>query len=91
MAYLAGLGSDALVEFGALQEALGLTEGNLSRHLSKLEEAGYVQIKKGYEKKRPRTWIQLTGLGRDALEGHLAALEALARKANYPGLHKDKR
>jgi len=84
MAYLAGLGTEAQVEFRTLQRELDLTEGNLSRHLSKLEEAGYVQIEKGYEKKRPRTWIRLTGSGRDALADHLAALEALARKANYP-------
>lgn len=91
MAYLTGLGPDAQVEFGTLQRELELTEGNLSRHLSKLEEAGYVQIEKGYEKKRPRTWIRLTGSGRDALEGHLAALEALARKANYPSAHEEER
>ncbi|WP_287372857.1 transcriptional regulator [Oceanithermus sp.] len=84
MAYLTGLGTDAQVEFGTLLRELDLTEGNLSRHLSKLEEAGYVTIEKGYEKKRPRTWIRLTGLGRDALQHHLAALEELARQARYP-------
>ncbi len=84
MAYLTGLGPDAAVEFQTLRAALELTEGNLSRHLSKLEEAGYVHIEKGYEGRRPRTWIRLTGTGRDALEHHLAALEALARQARYP-------
>ena len=85
MAYLTGLGTDAQVEFGTLQRELELTEGNLSRHLTRLEEAGYVRIEKGYEKKRPRTWVRLTGAGRDALEDHLAALEELARTARYPG------
>ncbi|WP_456444734.1 winged helix-turn-helix domain-containing protein [Oceanithermus sp.] len=85
MAYLTGLGADAQVEFGTLQRELELTEGNLSRHLARLEKAGYVRIEKGYEKKRPRTWIRLTGAGRDALEDHLAALEELARTARYPG------
>jgi len=85
MAYLAGLGTGAQVEFGTLQRELELTEGNLSRHLTRLEEAGYVRIEKGYEKKRPRTWVRLTGAGRDALEDHLAALEELARTARYPG------
>lgn len=83
MAYLAGLGSDAAVEFGALQEALGLTEGNLSRHLSKLEEAGYLRLEKGYEKRRPKTWVRLSGSGRDALNEHLQALEQIARQARY--------
>ena len=81
MAYLTGLGTGSQVEFGTLQRELELTEGNLSRHLTRLEEAGYVRIEKGYEKKRPRTWVQLTGAGRDALEDHLAALEELARQA----------
>jgi len=83
MAYLAGLESDAAVEFGALQEALNLTDGNLSRHLSKLEEAGYLSIEKGYERRRPRTWIRLRGTGRDALNDHLRALEQIAKQARY--------
>jgi DNA-binding MarR family transcriptional regulator len=83
MAYLAGLGDDAAVEFGALQEALDLTEGNLSRHLSKLEEAVYLRVIKGYEKRRPRTWVQLSGSGRAALNEHLRALEEIARQARY--------
>ena len=83
MAYLAGLGNGALVEFGALQRQLDLTEGNLSRHMSKLEEAGYLRVQKGYQGKRPRTWVELTGTGRDALQQHLEALEQLARQAGY--------
>jgi len=83
MAYLAGLEKDAAVEFGALQKSLQLSEGNLSRHLSKLEEAGYLIIEKGYEKRRPRTWIRLRGTGRDALNDHLKALEQIAKQARY--------
>ena len=81
MAFLRGLGAEAQAEFGTLQKALELTEGNLSRHLSKLENAGYVAIEKGYSGRRPRTWIQLTGTGADAFDRHLAALEALTRRA----------
>jgi len=83
MAYLAGLDDGAQIEFGALQRDLGLTEGNLSRHLSKLEEASYLEIAKGYEKRRPRTWVAITGTGRDALTGHLAALEEIAKQAGF--------
>ncbi len=79
MAYLAGLGPDARVEFGALKRALDLTEGNLSRHLAKLEEAGYLAIEKGYVKRRPRTWVRLTGRGRDAFAAHVAFLEQLLK------------
>jgi len=77
MAYLASLGPDARVEFGTLKRALDLTEGNLSRHLARLEEAGYVAIEKGYVNKRPRTWVRLTGRGRDAFYAHVDYLKRL--------------
>ena len=79
MAFLAHLGPDAEVEFTRLQKLLGLTEGNLSRHLSRLEEAGYVQIKKGYQGRRPRTWVRVTGRGRDAFFEHLRELEEIVK------------
>lgn len=76
MALLASLGEGAQVEFTWLKEALDLTEGNLSSHLAKLEEAGYVQVEKGYQGRRPRTWVRLTPQGRapvGALQGRLSA------------------
>lgn len=50
-------------QFRFLAETLGATDGNLSRHLQVLEDAGYVTIDKGYEGRRPRTWIQITPAG----------------------------
>ena len=50
-------------EFGYLREALGLTPGNLSRHLTVLEDAGLVEVEKGYEGRRPRTWVRITCVG----------------------------
>lgn len=44
----------------------GLTWGNLSTHLGKLEDAGYVSVEKGYDGKKPRSLISLTDQGRDA-------------------------
>ncbi len=67
-------------EFGYLRDALGLTDGNLSRHLRTLEEAGYIQIKKGYEGRRPRTWASLTRAGGHALEEELTMLRALVAR-----------
>ncbi len=67
-------------EFGYLREALGLTPGNLSRHLTVLEEAGLVKVTKGYQGRRPRTWVQITGKGRDALASEIAALTQLLRR-----------
>ena len=67
-------------DFSYLREALGLTPGNLSRHLTVLEAAGLVQVQKGYAGRRPRTWVRITGQGRAALAAELAALTELVRR-----------
>ena len=67
-------------EFGYLREALSLTPGNLSRHLTVLEEAGLVTVEKGYAGRRPRTWVRITRQGRAALAAELAALAELLRR-----------
>jgi DNA-binding MarR family transcriptional regulator len=67
-------------DFGYLRQALGLTAGNLSRHLTVLEDAGLVQVSKGYEGRRPRTWVKITAEGRAALTAEIAALTALIRR-----------
>jgi DNA-binding MarR family transcriptional regulator len=79
MALLASLGEGAQVEFTWLKEALDLTEGNLSSHLAKLEEAGYVQVEKGYQGRRPRTWVRLTPQGRAAYQARRQALLGLLK------------
>jgi DNA-binding MarR family transcriptional regulator len=71
-------------DFGYLRDALGLTPGNLSRHLTVLEDAGLIQITKGYEGRRPRTWVQITGDGRTALAAELVALTELLRRHGTP-------
>jgi DNA-binding MarR family transcriptional regulator len=65
------------VDFGYLKSTLDLTAGNLSRHVTVLEEAGLVHVEKGYEGKRPRTWVGITADGRKALARELGALRAL--------------
>jgi DNA-binding MarR family transcriptional regulator len=67
-------------EFGYLREALSLTPGNLSKHLTVLEEAGLVQVEKGYAGRRPRTWVRITRQGRTALAAELAALTELLQR-----------
>lgn len=74
---LAVLAEADQADFGFLKEALDLSDGNLSRHLRVLEDAGYVSIEKGYEGRRPRTWVNATKKGRRALADHLAALQQL--------------
>jgi len=72
--------AEARAEFGYLRDSLGLTPGNLSRHLTVLEEAGLVRLDKGYQGRRPRTWVRITASGRAALAAELAALTELVRR-----------
>jgi DNA-binding MarR family transcriptional regulator len=53
-------------DFTFLVSRLGLTMGNLSAHISKLQDAGYIEVEKGYKGNRPQTMISLTGTGRQA-------------------------
>lgn len=66
-------------DFTHLRGELDLTAGNLSRHLTVLDDAGYVITDKTLEGSRPRTWIQLTQEGQAALHEEVAALKDLLR------------
>jgi len=61
--------------YGFIQQTLGLTGGNQTVHLRKLEAAGYLTITKEFEGAKPRTWLQATRAGRKAYAGYLADLE----------------
>ncbi len=65
------------VEFGFLRTTLDLTAGNLGQHLTVLEKAGLIHVEKGYEGKRPRTWVSLTQAGELALRAEIANLKQL--------------
>lgn len=65
------------LSFNELKTMLGLTDGNLSVHARKLEEAGYVECTKSFEGRTPRTEFRLTHSGRGALEAYLNHMEAL--------------
>lgn len=65
------------VAFPRLQEILGMTAGNLSVHLRKLEDARYVEVTKTHRGRTPATLVQLTARGRLAFEDYTAALRAL--------------
>jgi DNA-binding MarR family transcriptional regulator len=65
------------LSFNELKSMLGLTDGNLSVHARKLEEAGYVECTKSFEGRTPRTEFRLTDSGRGALEAYLNHMEAL--------------
>jgi DNA-binding MarR family transcriptional regulator len=70
---LAMLREAARVDFVRLRDTLGLTDGNLARHLQTLSEAGLVTTRKA----QSRTWVSLTAQGRKAFDRELASLRAL--------------
>lgn len=61
--------------FNFLKEKIGTTDGNLSVHLSKLEEAGYIDAEKTFVDNKPLTTYRLTGEGRKAFENYIDMLE----------------
>jgi DNA-binding MarR family transcriptional regulator len=76
MAYLAGAGT---ADFNTLKARLQATDGNLSVHLRKLEEAGYVAIDKSFAGKKPLTQVRMTDTGRAAFIRYLDAMAALVK------------
>ena len=67
--------------FGDLKEMCALTDGNLSRHLQVLEEAGLIAIEKGYDHNRPQTLCRITAQGRRRYLEYLTVLEQVVRDA----------
>ncbi|WP_280763252.1 transcriptional regulator [Prescottella agglutinans] len=65
------------VEFAYLRTTLGLTDGNLGRHLALLAERGYISVRKTYNGRRQRSWIQLTTAGEAALAAEAAVLRSI--------------
>lgn len=74
------LSSVASADFLFLQRETGLTKGNLSAHLSKLEEAGYVKIEKTFKGKLPLTVCKLTSAGQKALKAYREQLQDFISK-----------
>jgi len=68
-------------EFGFLREALGLSDSALSKQLATLEEAGYVATERRLEGRRHKVRARLTPVGREAFNGHVAALQAIVAAA----------
>lgn len=81
MATLAGLPQGDEMVFPRLREMLGMTAGNLSTHLSRLEQAGYVSQSKAFAGRTPATYLALTSRGRAAFEEYTRALRAVLEAA----------
>ena len=67
--------------FGDLRQLCGLTDGNLSRHLHVLQEAGLVEVSKGFEHNRPQTVCRISAKGRARYLEYLIVLEQVVRDA----------
>lgn len=65
------------VDFSEMKDLLNITDGNLASHSAALEKSEYIEVKKEFVGKKPKTSYRVTNLGRKAFEQHLALLEKL--------------
>jgi len=79
LAIVSALAVNESLTFNELKHLLGASDGNLSVHARKLEEAGYVECIKSFAGRLPRTEYRLTDVGREALERYLSHMEGLIR------------
>lgn len=77
MAALVSLDREDRADFVFLRDLLELTDGNLSVHLQRLEEAGLVKVKKTFVGRRPKTWVWATTHGYESFDAHVSALEQI--------------
>jgi DNA-binding transcriptional ArsR family regulator len=84
LAIVSALAVRTRLSFSELLEVVGATDGNLSAHARKLEEAGYVRAAKRFAGRQPRTEYALTPRGRRALERYLDQMEELIRTVRPP-------
>lgn len=78
---VAALAAEEGMSFADLKQVLKTSDGNLSVHARKLEDAGYIRVLKGFEDRRPKTEYRLTPKGRRALEAYLEQMEAILNEA----------
>ncbi|WP_406633358.1 winged helix-turn-helix domain-containing protein [Amycolatopsis sp. WGS_07] len=68
-------------EFSWVRDSAGLSDSALSKQITNLANSGYVEVKKGYVGKRPRTWLNLSDSGHQALRAHVAALNQIVEQS----------
>jgi len=81
LSILTALSACERADFLFLQRITGLTKGNLSSHLSKLEEAGLVETEKRFVNKKTQTLVRLSGDGRETIEGYWQEMQELRKSA----------
>lgn len=80
LAIISALAVHDVLTFNELKTLLETSDGNVSVHARKLEDAGYITCKKGFDGRIPRTEYRLTAAGRRALEQYLSHMEALIKR-----------
>jgi DNA-binding MarR family transcriptional regulator len=78
---VAALAANESLTFAELKDVLKTSDGNLSVHARRLEEAGYIKVTKGFEDRKPKTDYRLTPKGRRALETYLQQMESILSQA----------
>lgn len=74
------LAANEWVDFNTLKDLLEITDGNLASHIKALEGHQYIEVKKQFVSRKPKTSYSLTRAGRTAFNNHIAALESLLNK-----------
>ena len=77
---ISALAANDKLTFSELKNLMNTTDGNLSVHARKLEEAGYISCSKYFEGRLPKTEYKLTAAGRSALENYLSHMESLIKQ-----------
>ncbi|KAA9153193.1 transcriptional regulator [Amycolatopsis acidicola] len=72
-------------EFGWVRDSVGLSDSALSKQVTTLSKPGYLEVRKGYVGKRPRTWLNLSESGRDVLHSHVKALQGIVEESGRTG------
>ncbi|GAA2023558.1 transcriptional regulator [Catenulispora yoronensis] len=83
LSLVAFLAATSWADFAVLRDSLTLSDSALSKQLTTLADAGYVEIRKSFVGKRPRTSARLTAEGRAAFEGHVLALQEIVSRAGH--------
>ena len=77
---ISALAANESLTFSDLKNLMNTTDGNLSVHARKLEDAGYISVSKYFEGRLPKTEYKLTAAGRSALESYLSHMESLIKQ-----------
>lgn len=86
LSILAALSSLGQASFTMLKQSIGATDGNLSVHIKKLEDAGYVSVEKSFVDRKPMTTYEMTQTGKTALEHYVKYLESMLPLGEEKGI-----